>query len=80
LFCVLFLRFLGFSLGDSFALLLDITGGVAGSFLNFILPGLMYMKTMPNHSRHSKHAVAVVMFGTLLLFMVPAVTVIFNLG
>lgn len=46
--CVLALRALGLASGDAFALTLNITGGLGGAVVSFILPSAIYLKLKPH--------------------------------
>lgn len=68
----------GFSSGRAFAVILTLTGGVAGSLLSFILPGAIYMKLMPRDSSGFIPAALCSGFGVFVLFAVVVVTAIKN--
>ena len=44
---ILMMLSIGLTSGQAFSLILNITGGIVGSFANFILPSAIYLKVMP---------------------------------
>lgn len=68
----------GFSSGRAFAIILSLTGGIAGSFLSFILPGAIYMKLMPQKSFGFIPALLCSGFGVIVLVAIVVVTAINN--
>ena len=45
---VILLRATGMASGDAFSVVLNLTGGISGSFTSFILPTMIYLKMFPN--------------------------------
>jgi sodium-coupled neutral amino acid transporter 11 len=57
--------------GDSFGLFLDLTGGITGSITSFILPGALYLKSMPVTAKYYSVSALMVIFGLIILILVP---------
>ena len=66
----------GASNGHIFAALLNITGGIGGSTLGFILPGILYLYVFPKEERSFHYtAYATVIFGIVVMIIVIAVII-----
>jgi hypothetical protein len=74
---VLCLRFSGLSLGDAFGLILDFTGGVAGSMTSYVMPAAIYLKLMPKTAEYYYPAVLMLIFGLFVMIMVPTVSILY---
>ena len=72
---MLIIRYAGVSLGDAFGVILDFTGGVAGSVTSFVLPAAIYLKVMPTTAYFCNFAKIMVVFGVFVMFMVPIVAI-----
>jgi hypothetical protein len=72
---VLIIRYAGVSLGDAFGVILDFTGGVAGSMTSFVLPAAVYLKVMPTSAYFYNLAKVMAVFGIFVMFMVPIVAI-----
>jgi hypothetical protein len=75
-FVVIVLQSSGLSSGSAFSLVLDLTGGVAGSLTSFILPAAIYLKEFPadganNWRRVEAHSIFYmgILLMALILFM-----------
>jgi amino acid permease len=75
-FVVIMLQSSGLSSGSAFSLVLDLTGGVAGSLTSFILPAAIYLKEFPadganNWRRVEAHSIFYmgILLMALILFM-----------
>lgn len=53
----------GYSSGEAFSLILDFSGGIAGGFISFLLPGIIYLKLMPPDSQYYTAAKCIIAFG-----------------
>lgn len=73
---VLLLRYIGFSTGAAFGMILDFTGGVAGSITSFVLPALLYLKLMPRTASLFWPAAAMLLFGIFVAITVPVASVL----
>lgn len=69
----------GISQGVAFGVILDITGGIGGSLISFILPGLFYIKLKEKNAPLYKHCVSMIILGVFVLFFVPTMSIIKNL-
>jgi len=69
--------YMGLSEGDAFGYILDITGGVCGSLLGFVLPGAIYLKLNSKAkdevppSNYSWLAKGLLAWGIFVMIMVP---------
>ena len=73
---VVMLQALGLSSGEAFSLVLDLTGGVAGSLTSFILPAAIYVQLMPdNGSWRYKEAKCIFYIGIILMITILFVTI-----
>ncbi len=67
--------YLGFASGAAFSLVLNITGGVAGSITSFILPSLVYLTLCPRDSMYY-WAILVLIAGIALAISVVVDTIV----
>ena len=65
---VLVLQSTGLSSGEAFSLVLDLTGGLAGSTTSFIIPAAVFMKIVPDDGSW-RHFEAKVVFGLGFVIM-----------
>lgn len=72
----LILRYVGFSKGQAFGLILTLTGGIAGSCTSFIIPGIIYIKMMPSTAPLFYPCVVMMIFGVAVLLIVPTVSIL----
>ena len=72
-FIVLVLRSTGLSSGEAFSLVLDLTGGLAGSLTSFIIPTAVFIKLVPDDGGW-RHIEAKVLFCTGFLLMIVVCT------
>jgi amino acid permease len=56
----------GTASGDLFAHILDFTGGVAGGLGSFIMPGIIYLKLMPETAEFYTAAKSIIVFGVAI--------------
>jgi hypothetical protein len=68
--CVIALLAAGIASGEGFGLILDVTGGVAGSLSAFLIPSAIYMKVMPKSSSLYTTAQLNLVFGIVIIFVV----------
>lgn len=73
----LLVRYSGFSLGEGFDLIVDLSGGVAGSLICFILPSVIYLKLMPPNAPLRQYGVAMLIFGIAVLVIVPTLSIVY---
>ena len=74
-FVVIILQSSGLSSGSAFSLVLDLTGGVAGSLTSFILPSAIYLKMFPEEADGSNRfrrteAQAIFYIGIILMITI----------
>jgi hypothetical protein len=73
---VVMLQALGLSSGEAFSLVLDLTGGVAGSLTSFILPAAIYVQLKPNDGSFKyNEARTIFYFGIVTMFTILGVTI-----
>ena len=72
---VLSLLATGMASGDVFSLILNLTGGVAGTNISFVLPAGIYLTVMPADSQYYTHAKAVLLWGLGLPILVLSGTI-----
>ena len=58
------------STSDSLSMILDLTGGVSGSMVSFILPGLMAMRLLSTDAETYLRGLVLVIFGSLIPVLV----------
>ena len=73
---VLLLDIMGLSSGSAFGIILNITGGVAGSLSTFIIPSILFLKAMPRDHKLYSPAVFEMCFGFFVLVAVVTETVL----
>ena len=61
----------GFTSGAAFSLVLNVTGGVAGSLVSFVLPGAFYVYKMPCSAPYYLPCVVMLLGGAVLVVLVP---------
>ena len=72
---VLSLLATGMASGEVFSLILNLTGGVAGTISSFVLPAAIYLKVMPTDSQYYTHAKALLAWGLILPVLVLTGTI-----
>ena len=70
----------GLTSGDAFDLTLNITGGVAGSIVGFIMPSAIYLKVMPEDAKYRTHSKVLFCAGWLFMALVIAGIVLSRKG
>jgi hypothetical protein len=55
---------------NSLSIVVDLTGGVAGSILYFVVPGLCAMKVFKSDPKDYCQGAALLFFGTLIIVLV----------
>lgn len=66
----------GMASGKGFSLILNLTGGVAGSLSTLILPAALYLKVMPSNSSWTNAAQLLFLFGVVVMVAVVIVSII----
>ena len=56
----------GYSSGEAFSLILDFSGGIAGGFISFVMPGIIYLRLMPPDSQYYTAAKCITAFGVCI--------------
>ena len=56
----------GYSSGEAFSLILDFSGGIAGCFIAFLMPGMVYLKLMPSDAKYHTAAKCIIVFGVCI--------------
>ena len=77
---ILLLRSAGLSQGNAFGVVLDFTGGVAGSCTCFILPALCYLKLMSRNDTYYYASIVMLIFGIIIAIDVPVLSVLYAIG
>ena len=73
---VLLLRATGMASGTAFSLVLDLTGGIAGSLTSFILPTAIYLKIIPDDGSWAyKEAQFIYYLGYVIMVAVVAFSI-----
>ncbi len=67
---------LTFCVGAGFSLTLNLTGGVGGSMVSFVLPAMIYERLMPNDTFMYKQAVVTKYVGVVIMIIVAIMTII----
>jgi hypothetical protein len=74
--CVLLLFAAGLSSGNAFGLILDFSGGLAGSITSFVMPGAFYLKLMPRSAPLYWPCAVMLVLGVAIAIVVPVTSVI----
>lgn len=73
---VLVLRFMGYSQGYAFGLILDFTGSIAGSFTSFVMPAAIFIKLSPNTDPLFYPGICMLIFGLFVMITVPVLSIL----
>jgi amino acid permease len=76
---VLSFKATGINEGAAFGIILDITGGIGGSLISFIMPGLFYIKLKEKDAPLYKHCISMIILGIFVMLFVPIMSVITHL-
>jgi len=71
---VLLLTYAGVQNGTAFGLILDFTGGLAGSLLCFVLPALIFLRLSPRTHELHIPVICTLCFGLFVIITLPVVT------
>ncbi len=74
-FLVLIFRFVGFTNGEAFGLILDFTGAIAGSLTSFVIPALLYLKLNSKSAPYYNQAILLFIFGGLVMILCPILSI-----
>jgi amino acid permease len=72
---VLLLNLVGVSNGNAFGLILDFSGGLAGSVTSFIMPAAFYLKLQPRTAYLYWPCAVMLVLGTVVAIMVPILSI-----
>lgn len=61
----------GFTSGAAFSLVLNISGGLAGSLVSFVLPGALYVAKMPCSAPYYLPCLVMLLGGAVLVVLIP---------
>jgi len=75
-FLVLVLSYAGITQGAAFGLILDFTGGIAGSCISFVMPAAMFLKLTSKDHKLFVPSIFMLCFGIFVMVTVPVVTII----
>jgi hypothetical protein len=73
--CVLLLFAAGLSSGNAFGLILDFSGGLAGSITSFVMPAAFYCKLMPREAPLYWPCAVMFVVGVVIAIVVPVTSV-----
>lgn len=76
---ILILYSVGFTQGNAFALVIDFSGGVAGSLTSFIIPAALYLKLMKRQEELFYPCILMMIFGLFAVIYIPIETVMVNI-
>ena len=77
--CVAFILIMlskGLAAGEAFSLTLNVTGGIGGSLTGFIMPGMIYLKLMPEDSKYYFESKVLIGVGALTMVLVLISTIL----
>ena len=66
----------GLTQGSAFGLILDFTGGIAGSSLSFVMPAAIFIKLSSKQNSLFWPSVLMFVFGIFIMIVVPTFTII----
>lgn len=72
---VLMLEYIGISSGNAFGLILDFSGGLAGSITSFIMPAAFYLRFQPRTAYLYWPCVVMLILGIVIAIMVPILSI-----
>ena len=73
---VLVIRYLGLDQSDEFGVILDFTGGIASSFICFVMPAAIYLRLTSMDQIYYWPSASMFLFGIFVLITVPTLTII----
>jgi amino acid permease len=72
---VLMLNYIGISSGNAFGLILDFSGGLAGSITSFIMPAAFYLRLQPTTAYLYWPCAVMLVVGIAIAVMVPILSI-----